>query len=356
MRNLRYVRLALEPRPQGFHGEEPPRGKTTLLEAVALLARAARVRTDEAPRWSVAARKPDRPRGEAATGKGERAGVEVTARRRRLRVDGRELPPRFTRPPRGVGVLHRPASGSSGTMRDRRAVTSTAMPRRCGRPTGKRCVEYVARAPAEERDAQRHGAVTSPPGRERLCAWARACGIAALLRPEIAAEPAAGFSLAARRAVRDRGPRPGTRRRRGRARARLRGRSKPRRPTSTGGTQPGGSPSDPVTAHGGRLRRGGVRVFRDGAEPPARLAWPPRGDRVGRVAAVAPLARPRPDSTRSGRCACAPGGWPAAGRRWSPPPTRDGRGGWARAGACSRWTKDGSARREDACEGTRRGP
>jgi DNA replication and repair protein RecF len=88
------VRLALDPGLNVFMGRNA-QGKTTLLEAVALLARGRSFRTDE-----VATLVRRGATGLSARGRsrdGERATeleVEVTAAGRRLRVDGREVAPR----------------------------------------------------------------------------------------------------------------------------------------------------------------------------------------------------------------------------------------------------------------------
>ena len=94
LRNLRDVRVSLDPGLNVFLGRNA-QGKTTLLEAVAVLARGRSFRTDDvqalvrrgAPGFAARARSRN---GDRAT----ELAVEVTAAGRRLQVDGREVPPR----------------------------------------------------------------------------------------------------------------------------------------------------------------------------------------------------------------------------------------------------------------------
>jgi DNA replication and repair protein RecF len=94
LRNLRHVRAGLDPGLNVFAGRNA-QGKTSLLEAVALLARGRSFRTDEARtliRTGAA--------GLCARGRARHEGhvttleVELSAQGRRLRVDGREVAPR----------------------------------------------------------------------------------------------------------------------------------------------------------------------------------------------------------------------------------------------------------------------
>jgi DNA replication and repair protein RecF len=94
VRNLRDVRLALGPGLNVFMGRNA-QGKTTLLEAVALLARGRSFRTDDlsgvvrrgAPGMTA--------RGHVRSGeRGTALEIEIADGRRRFRVDGREVTPR----------------------------------------------------------------------------------------------------------------------------------------------------------------------------------------------------------------------------------------------------------------------
>jgi DNA replication and repair protein RecF len=94
VRNLRDVRLALDPGLNVFMGRNA-QGKTTLLEAVALLARGRSFRTDEIATLVRRGADGCSTRGRSRNGeRGTELEVEVTASGRRLRVDGREVPPR----------------------------------------------------------------------------------------------------------------------------------------------------------------------------------------------------------------------------------------------------------------------
>jgi DNA replication and repair protein RecF len=94
LRNLRHVRVALGPGLNVFAGRNA-QGKTSLLEAVALLARGRSFRTDEVRTLirngssSLHARGVARHEGHATV-----LEVELSAAGRRLRVDGREVAPR----------------------------------------------------------------------------------------------------------------------------------------------------------------------------------------------------------------------------------------------------------------------
>ena len=94
MRNLRDVRLSLDPGLNVFLGRNA-QGKTTLLEAVAVLARGRSFRTEDVR--TLVRRGAD---GFASRGRSVSAdratdlAVEVTPQGRRLRVDGRDVPPR----------------------------------------------------------------------------------------------------------------------------------------------------------------------------------------------------------------------------------------------------------------------
>ena len=94
VRNLRDVRLALDPGLNVFMGRNA-QGKTTLLEAVALLARGRSFRTDDVATLVRRGAVGLTARGLSRNGeRGTELEVEVTAAGRRLRVDGREVPPR----------------------------------------------------------------------------------------------------------------------------------------------------------------------------------------------------------------------------------------------------------------------
>ena len=94
VRNLKDVRLALDPGLNVFVGRNA-QGKTTLLEAVALLARGRSFRTDEVLTLVRRGAPGLVARGVSRTAeRGTELEVEVTPAGRRLRVDGREVPPR----------------------------------------------------------------------------------------------------------------------------------------------------------------------------------------------------------------------------------------------------------------------
>ena len=121
VRNLRDVRLALDPGLNVFMGRNA-QGKTTLLEAVALLARGRSFRTDDvvtvvrrgAP--GLTARGVSR-----SADRGTELEVQVSAAGRRLRVDGRDVPPRAYQGRLEVSVYSTDRlKVVRGTMRDRR--------------------------------------------------------------------------------------------------------------------------------------------------------------------------------------------------------------------------------------------
>ena len=94
VRNLRDVRLALDPGLNVFMGRNA-QGKTTFLEAVALLARGRSFRTDDVATLVRRGAEGLTARGVSRSGeRSTRLEVEVTAAGRRLRVDGREVAPR----------------------------------------------------------------------------------------------------------------------------------------------------------------------------------------------------------------------------------------------------------------------
>ena len=94
LRNLRHVRLGLGPGLNVFAGRNA-QGKTSLLEAVALLSRGRSFRTDEVRTLIRTGASGLRARGLARhEGHATALEVELSAQGRRLRVDGREVPPR----------------------------------------------------------------------------------------------------------------------------------------------------------------------------------------------------------------------------------------------------------------------
>jgi DNA replication and repair protein RecF len=94
VRNLQDVRLALDPGLNVFVGRNA-QGKTTLLEAVALLARGRSFRTDEVATLVRRGAPGLTARGLSRTDdRGTELEVQVTSAGRRLCVDGREVPPR----------------------------------------------------------------------------------------------------------------------------------------------------------------------------------------------------------------------------------------------------------------------
>ena len=94
LRNLRHVRMGLGPGLNVFAGRNA-QGKTSLLEAVAILARGRSFRTDDARTLIRAGAAALRARG-LARHEGHVTGLEVelSGQGRRLRVDGREVAPR----------------------------------------------------------------------------------------------------------------------------------------------------------------------------------------------------------------------------------------------------------------------
>jgi DNA replication and repair protein RecF len=94
LRNLRQVRVGLGPGLNVFAGRNA-QGKTSLLEGVALLARGRSFRTDEVRALIRDGAAALRAGGTARhEGHATRLEVEVSPEGRRLRVDGREVPPR----------------------------------------------------------------------------------------------------------------------------------------------------------------------------------------------------------------------------------------------------------------------
>src|SRR5688500_14926250 len=121
VRNLREVRLGLDPGLNVFMGRNA-QGKTTLLEAVALLARGRSFRTDDVA--SVVRRGAEGLTARGVSRAGERATaleVQVSAAGRRMRVDGRDVPPREYQGRLEVSVYSTDRlKVVRGTMRDRR--------------------------------------------------------------------------------------------------------------------------------------------------------------------------------------------------------------------------------------------
>jgi len=94
LRNLRHVRMELSSGLNVFAGRNA-QGKTSLLEAVALLARGRSFRTEDARTLIRTGASGLIARGHArGTTRTTRLEVELSATGRRLRVDGREVPPR----------------------------------------------------------------------------------------------------------------------------------------------------------------------------------------------------------------------------------------------------------------------
>ncbi len=121
VRNLREVRLALDPGLNVFMGRNA-QGKTTLLESVALLARGRSFRTDDVATLVRRGAEGLTARGLSRNGeRGTELEVEVTAAGRRLRVDGREVPPRSYQGRLEVSVYSTDRLKIvRGSMRDRR--------------------------------------------------------------------------------------------------------------------------------------------------------------------------------------------------------------------------------------------
>jgi DNA replication and repair protein RecF len=94
VRNIRQASLALAPGLNVFVGPNA-QGKTSLLEAVALLARGRSFRTERAPEAIRRGAGGLVARGQAVSrDDGARLEVEIVPERRRFSVDGREVPPR----------------------------------------------------------------------------------------------------------------------------------------------------------------------------------------------------------------------------------------------------------------------
>jgi DNA replication and repair protein RecF len=94
VRNLEDVRLSLDPGLNVFVGRNA-QGKTSVLEAVALVARGRSFRTDDVETLVRRGAPGLTARAVSRTAeRGTRLEVEVTPAGRRLRVDGREVPPR----------------------------------------------------------------------------------------------------------------------------------------------------------------------------------------------------------------------------------------------------------------------
>ena len=121
VRNLRNVRLALDPGLNVFMGRNA-QGKTTLLEAVALLARGRSFRTDEVATVVRRGAEGLTARGVSRNAEtGTELEVQISAAGRRLRVDGREVPPRSYQGRLEVSVYSTDRlKVVRGTMRDRR--------------------------------------------------------------------------------------------------------------------------------------------------------------------------------------------------------------------------------------------
>lgn len=94
LRNIREVSVDLHPGLNVFHGHNA-QGKTSLLEAVGLLARGRSFRTEDSPSLIRRGAQGLRARGEVARDdRSNSLEVELQAGRRRFRVDGREVVPR----------------------------------------------------------------------------------------------------------------------------------------------------------------------------------------------------------------------------------------------------------------------
>lgn len=121
VRNLRDVRLALDPGLNVFVGRNA-QGKTTLLEAVALLARGRSFRTEDVATVVRRGALGLTARGVSRSAeRGTELEVQVGAAGRRLRVDGREVPPRSYQGRLEVSVYSTDRlKVVRGTMRDRR--------------------------------------------------------------------------------------------------------------------------------------------------------------------------------------------------------------------------------------------
>lgn len=121
VRNLREVRLSLDPGLNVFLGRNA-QGKTTLLEAVAILARGRSFRTEDLT--TVVRRGASRLIARGVSREAERGTsleVELGAAGRRLRVDGREVPPRSYQGRLEVSVYSTDRlKVVRGVMRDRR--------------------------------------------------------------------------------------------------------------------------------------------------------------------------------------------------------------------------------------------
>jgi DNA replication and repair protein RecF len=127
LRNIREAAVELHPGLNVFHGANA-QGKTSVLEAVALVARGRSFRTDDAPACIRRGTSALSARAVVAGGQAETTlEIQVDPRRRALRVDGREVRPRDYR-----GRLEAIVYSTDrlrvvrGTMRDRREFLDRA--------------------------------------------------------------------------------------------------------------------------------------------------------------------------------------------------------------------------------------
>jgi DNA replication and repair protein RecF len=175
VRNLRDVRLALDPGLNVFMGRNA-QGKTTLLEAVALLARGRSFRTDEVATVVRRGAAGLTARGVSRTAdRGTELEVRIDAAGRRLRVDGREVPPRAYHGRLEVSVYSTDRlKVVRGTMRDRRQYVDRQAAALW--PAYRQALREYDRV-VQQRNAtlQRHGS--------DLAAWdERLCAVGARLR------------------------------------------------------------------------------------------------------------------------------------------------------------------------------
>ena len=357
LRNIREVRLELGPGLNVFVGRNA-QGKTSLLEAVALLARGRSFRTEDMahahpPRGRARCRAPRRSR--AHEGDGRALEVERPRRGRRLRVDGREVPPRAyqgrlevvvysTRPAEGgprpharAAAVRRPAGGRALAGLPRRRCASTSASSSSATPPSSAAARDL-RGLGRAARARCGAAPAPPPRRLRRAAAARASPRG--FRP--GGERYAVAPARRRRASEaERAARAAPRSSRQRARDEQRGAA-----ARLAGPHRDAGRRSPIDGAGRGARR----------RPRARRAaccWPWPGQPGGLSRRRRDRRRWRsstisiPSSTRSARPRCAPR-WRGAARPWSRPRTRAGRAA-ARAGARLRGRAGrGALRPEDA--------
>jgi DNA replication and repair protein RecF len=163
LRNIRHAAVELHPGLNVFHGRNA-QGKTSLLEAVGLLARGRSFRTEDSPSLIRRGAEGLRARGEVAREqRSSSLEVELQGRKRSLRVDGRDVVPRDYHGRLEVVVYSTDRLRIiRGSMRDRRQFLD--------RSAGALWPSYRADARAFER-VLRHRNVALQQDRSDLSTW-----------------------------------------------------------------------------------------------------------------------------------------------------------------------------------------